>query len=108
MNRHQFSKLAAKKCGMYSDQMENFIGKFTDVMIELLASGETITIQGFGTFKVTEVKEHLGRNIRTGEPIKLPTMKSARFTASKALKNKIKVEYQNQIADLCNTDYIEA
>jgi DNA-binding protein HU-beta len=60
-------------------------GLFT-LLAETLKKGESITISGFGSFKVVERKARKGRNPRSGEEIKIPASKAVKFTPGKALK----------------------
>jgi DNA-binding protein HU-beta len=44
---------------------------------------------GFGTFAVTKRPRRKGRNPQTGESITIPARKVPRFTAGKALKERV-------------------
>ena len=57
---------------------------------EALASGESVTFTGFGSFKVVERAARKGRNPRTGKEITIPASKVAKFTPGKGLKDAIK------------------
>lgn len=46
---------------------------------EALASGESVTFTGFGSFKVVERAARKGRNPRTGKEITIPASKVAKF-----------------------------
>lgn len=50
-----------------------------------LAAGEDVQLRGFGTFKPVKMKARAGRDIRTGETIKIPARTVVRFRAGKAL-----------------------
>jgi DNA-binding protein HU-beta len=54
-----------------------------------LKDGEDIKILGLGTFHVIKRKAGMGRNPRTGEPLKIKEAKLPKFRASKALKEAI-------------------
>ncbi len=54
-----------------------------------LKKKDTVTLVGFGTFKVQKRKARKGRNPQTGEAIKIKAKKVARFTPGKALKDAI-------------------
>ena len=45
---------------------------------------------GFGSFKTTSRKARTARNPQTGEPVKIPKRRVARFTPGKALKAAVK------------------
>lgn len=55
-----------------------------------LKKDESVTLVGFGTFKVSKRKARTGRNPQTGEAIKIPARKVPTFVPGKALKNAIK------------------
>jgi len=65
-----------------------------DVMVgsikESLKKGQKVTLVGFGTFSVSNRKERTGRNPRTGETVKIPTMKTPKFVATRGLKDAVK------------------
>jgi DNA-binding protein HU-beta len=50
---------------------------------------DTVTLIGFGTFKVAQRKARKGRNPGTGEEIKIKAKKVARFVPGKALKDAV-------------------
>ena len=55
-----------------------------------LGNGDTVSLVGFGTFKVAERKARKGRNPQTGQEIFIAASKVPKFTASKALKDAVK------------------
>jgi DNA-binding protein HU-beta len=55
-----------------------------------LKKGDTVTLVGFGTFKVAERKARQGRNPQTGAQIFIEARKVPRFVAGKALKDGVK------------------
>ena len=55
-----------------------------------LKKKDTVTLVGFGTFKVDRRKARKGRNPQTGEEIKIKAKKVPKFVAGKALKDAVK------------------
>jgi len=55
-----------------------------------LGKGDSVSLIGFGTFKVTERKARKGRNPQTGEEIYIAASKVPKFVAGKALKEAVK------------------
>ena len=49
----------------------------------------TVTLVGFGTFKVSKRKARTGRNPLTGEVIKIKAKNVPKFIAGKALRNAV-------------------
>ena len=54
-----------------------------------LKKKDTVTLVGFGTFKVDKRKARTGRNPQTGEEIKIKAKKVPKFVAGKALKDAV-------------------
>jgi DNA-binding protein HU-beta len=67
-------------------------GKAIDAIREGIASGlekgDSVSLIGFGNFKVVERFARQGRNPRTGEKIHIPSSKTVKFTPGKALKGR--------------------
>jgi DNA-binding protein HU-beta len=57
---------------------------------ELLDNGEDAEVFGLGVLKPVTRAAREGRNPRTGEPVKIPAKKAAKFRAGKALKDALK------------------
>lgn len=55
-----------------------------------LAKGDSVSLVGFGTFKVTARKARKGRNPQTGAEINIAASKVPKFVAGKALKDAVK------------------
>ena len=55
-----------------------------------LEKGGSVTLVGFGTFKVAERKARKGRNPQTGEEINIAARKVPKFVSGKALKEAVK------------------
>jgi DNA-binding protein HU-beta len=54
-----------------------------------LKKGESVTLVGFGTFKVAKRAARTGRNPQTGKQIKIKAKKVPKFTAGKKLKDAV-------------------
>jgi len=55
-----------------------------------LGKGDSVSLVGFGTFKVAERKARKGRNPQTGEEIDIAASRVPKFVAGKALKEAVK------------------
>ena len=68
-------------------------GRALDAVVEsikkALKKGDTVSLVGFGTFKVGKRAARNGRNPRTGETIKIKAAKVPKFTAGKGLKDAV-------------------
>ncbi|MFA7439973.1 MAG: HU family DNA-binding protein [Sphingomonadaceae bacterium] len=67
--------------------------KAVDIVFSLIgdaaASGEEISINGFGKFAVKDTPEREGRNPATGEPMTIKAARKIGFKPAKALKDKL-------------------
>jgi DNA-binding protein HU-beta len=54
-----------------------------------LKKEQSVTLVGFGTFKVSRRAARTGRNPRTGEAIEIKAAKVPKFSAGKALKDAV-------------------
>jgi nucleoid DNA-binding protein len=55
-----------------------------------LKKKDTVTLVGFGTFKVGQRKARKGRNPQTGKEIEIKAKTVAKFVPGKALKNAVR------------------
>ena len=76
--------------GITKSQAEKAVDGFVSAVSAALASGDKITLVGFGTFSVGSRSQREGRNPRTGEKIKIPASKVVKFKAGKTLSEKVK------------------
>lgn len=60
-----------------------------DTITHPLKSGDSVTLIGFGTFKVSQRAARIGRNPQTGKELKIAVRKAPTFTAGKALKEAV-------------------
>jgi DNA-binding protein HU-beta len=61
----------------------------TQAIKEAVKSGDSVTLIGFGTFKMGERSAREGRDPRTGKKIKIPAKKVVRFSAGKDFKESL-------------------
>ena len=67
-------------------EIEKILQKTFNLIGDTLSSGDRVEIRGFGTFSITERKDRLGRNPKTGENIKIDSKKTLNFKPSKQMK----------------------
>mgnify|MGYP000012392298 CR=1 FL=1 len=61
-----------------------------EAITECLTAGDSITLTGFGSFKVTKRAARKGRNPRTGKECLIPASRVVKFTPGKTLKEAVK------------------
>ena len=59
------------------------------IIVGSVKKGDPVKLPGLGTFKKVQSKARMGRNPQTGEPVKIPARKKARFTVAKSFKEQV-------------------
>lgn len=95
MNQGQFieavyDNLAAQGYAPVSKaQAERGVKAVLNVIHDQLVAGESVRINGFGTFSTRVNKPREGRNPQTGEAIHIPETRVTKFTPSAFLKKDV-------------------
>ena len=89
MNKQDLVILISEKTGISKEAA----GKVQKAVIEAISStlekGDSVSLIGFGSFKVIDRAAREGRNPSTGEKMQIPASKAVKFTPSKVLKERI-------------------
>lgn len=89
MNKSELVQQIADRTDLSKAQATAALNAMIDAIAEALGKGETVSLVGFGTFKVSERAKRAGRNPQTGETLVVPAAKVPRFSAGKALKDAV-------------------
>lgn len=89
MNKAEIIEKLSNNCEITKTEAERIYDEIFRIYGEALAKDDAIMIQGFGNFKVVEKKGKLGRNPKTGEEVKIPTIKTVKFKPGLVLKEKV-------------------
>jgi DNA-binding protein HU-beta len=89
MNKSELIGAVADKSGLSRSQAAAAVEATIDCIVENLKQGVDVRLVGFGTFQVVERAAGVGRNLRTGETIKIPATRSPKFKAGQVLKDAI-------------------
>ena len=88
MNKGDLVKEVAKMVCTKKEAQEAVDCVFSTIT-KALKKQDTVTLVGFGTFKVAQRKARKGRNPGTGEEIKIKAKKVAKFVPGKSLKGAV-------------------
>ena len=88
MNKGNLVNAVSKVTGTKKEAQAAVDYVFSTITKALKKKG-TVTLVGFGTFKVTKRKARSGRNPQTGEAIKIKAKSVPKFVAGKALKDAV-------------------
>ena len=89
MNKSELIDLIASRADISKAAAGEALEAVTDGITGALASGQSVTLVGFGTFSTSRRAARDGRNPRTGETIKIKASNVAKFKAGKALKDAV-------------------
>lgn len=90
MNKSQLVELMASKADTTQKAANTLLDAFIDSVIKAVASGEKVTLVGFGSFEPRERSAREGRNPKTGELLKIPASVAPVFSAGKGFKEAVK------------------
>ncbi len=89
MNKGELVDKIAEKANVTKKDADAILSAMLDVILETVASGDKVTLVGFGTFEARDRQAREGRNPSTGQPIKIPATRVPAFSAGKVFKDKV-------------------
>lgn len=89
MNKSDLVDAIAKSADMSKAAAARALDATVDTIKKALKKGDTVSLVGFGTFKVGKRAARNGRNPRTGATIKIKAAKVPKFSAGKGLKDAV-------------------
>ncbi|MBI3988766.1 MAG: HU family DNA-binding protein [candidate division NC10 bacterium] len=87
MTKAQIVSHLAPKTGVTKATTSSFLEELAKLAAKETKNG--FTIPGIGKVVLVQRKARMGRNPRTGEPIKIPAKKVVRFRIAKAFKDSV-------------------
>jgi len=89
MNKSQLSDAVAEKAGLSGAQADKALDAVLTAITDAVASGDKVTLPGFGTFEARERSARTGRNPQTGEEISITATTAPAFKAGAAFKKAV-------------------
>ena len=89
MNKSELIEAIAKSAKISKASAGSAVDGALAAIKGALKKNESVTLVGFGTFKVGARAARTGRNPRTGAAIKIKAAKVPKFSAGKALKDAV-------------------
>ena len=81
MNKGELIEAIANDASITKAQAQAALDAFVSNVQRSLKSGDKVALVGFGTFLASARGEHTGRNPQTGQPIRIPARRVAKFSA---------------------------
>ena len=90
MNKGELVELMTTKADTTQKVATALLNALIDSITQTVASGEKVTLVGFGSFEPRERKAREGRNPKTGETITIPATVVPVFSPGKDFKEAVK------------------
>ena len=90
MTKTDLIAAVAEKASISKAQAGEAVNATLDVIMSTVASGEAVTLPGFGTFEKRHRDERQGRNPQTGEATTIAATDIPAFKAGKGFKDAVK------------------
>ena len=81
-----------RNIGLSHNESSEIIEMFFEEILQCFEKGEEVKLTSFGTFKIRNKKERVGRNPKTGVEAKISSRKVVTFKPSSHMKGKILIE----------------
>ena len=79
MNKHQLIEAVALEAGLSKAAAQKSIEAFVRATVRTLQEGDKLVLSGLGTFSVGQRPARMGRNPRTGAPVKIAAKRVVKF-----------------------------
>jgi DNA-binding protein HU-beta len=89
MNKTELRDAVAEASGLSGAQAESAVNAVLDAITSALASGDKVTLTGFGTFETRERAARRGRNPQTGEELEIAASTAPAFKPGALLKQAV-------------------
>jgi DNA-binding protein HU-beta len=89
VNKSDLVDAIAKSAEISKAAAARALDSTVDSITKALKKGDSVSLVGFGTFKVGKRAARNGRNPRTGATIKIKAAKVPKFSAGKGLKDAV-------------------
>lgn len=89
MNKSELVEAIATRTGSSKTAAQDHLEAAIEAISDAIAKGDTVQLVGFGSFGVADRAARTGRNPKTGEEIVIKASRTPKFSAGKALKERV-------------------
>jgi len=89
MTKADLVKIVSAETGIIRKDVALAVDAFLEAIKDTMKEGKHIEIRGFGTFKLKQRKERIGRNPKTEEKVVVPERIVPTFKFSRAFKEEV-------------------
>lgn len=90
MNKTELVDAIVAKSGATKTAVQDILRAFEETVVEGVAAGEKIVLQGFLTFERVERKARTARNPQTGEAIQVAASRAPKVAVGTTFKKSVK------------------
>jgi DNA-binding protein HU-beta len=89
MNKGELVDAIAQKADITKKEADAILSAMLDTILETVATGDKVSLVGFGNFEVRDRQAREGRNPKTGETMQIPATRVPAFSAGKSFKERV-------------------
>lgn len=89
MNKGELIDAIASKADVSKKDADAALTATLEAIVEAVASGDKVTLVGFGSFEPRDRQAREGRNPQTGKTMTIPATKVPAFSPGKVFKEKV-------------------
>lgn len=89
MNKDKLISVVSAKTGTKKQLVGEIVDAALESVTETLATGNEVSIRGFGRLECRMRKERVAHSPKTGEPIQVPSRRAVVFHVGKVLKSAV-------------------
>ena len=89
LTRKDLSNKIYQNIGFSKNFSSTIVHNFFDIIISMIIKSNKVKISDFGTFKVLNKNERIGRNPKTKVEVIISSRKTVNFKPSQKIKNKL-------------------
>ena len=86
MNKSQLISAVAEEIKLPKIEVKKVVDTLFKCVEKNLKDSDKVVISGFGVFTVNNTPERMGRNPRTGEPVKIEPRRNVKFRSNMEIK----------------------
>jgi DNA-binding protein HU-beta len=83
LNKAELVDVVAREASTTKKDAETIINVMMETIVKRVATGERVTLVGFGTFEARNRKARTGRNPKTNQPLHIPAKRVPGFRVGK-------------------------
>lgn len=96
MTKEEFINQVAESLSIRNKEANAYLNAVVQTLSEVLKKGDSLRLNGLGTFRVKTRSARTGRNPQTGQSLTIPATQVVHFSPAKELKEKVNLLSTNR------------